>query len=81
MVLRATKRRRPGCLGGLLLLPSQQLRLLHRHDADVGLDEAIGVPLTWKVPTYVTVGPASFWNGNPNGLGTSARAAMLEPSQ
>jgi len=29
-----------------------------------------GVPLTWKVPTYVTVGPASFWNGNPNGLGT-----------
>ena len=23
-----------------------------------------GIPITWKVPTYVTVGPASFWNGN-----------------
>ncbi len=28
-----------------------------------------GVPITWKVPTYVTVGPASFWNGNPDGIG------------
>ena len=32
--------------------------------------KSFGVPITWKVPTYVTVGPASFWNGNPNGLGT-----------
>ena len=30
-----------------------------------------GIPMTWKVPTYVTVGPASFWNGNPDGLGSA----------
>ncbi len=31
-----------------------------------------GIPITWKVPTYVTVGPASFWNGNGDGLGLAS---------
>jgi hypothetical protein len=31
-----------------------------------------GIPVTLKAPTYVTVGPASFWNGNPDGIGLSS---------
>ena len=38
----------------------------------VDLSKYWGIPVTVKAPTYVTVGPASFWNGNPDGIGLAS---------
>lgn len=35
----------------------------------LSLEKYWGIPVTLKAPTYVTVGPASFFNANPNGIG------------
>ena len=34
----------------------------------INLEKYWGIPVTLKAPTYVTVGPSSFWNGNPEAL-------------
>ncbi len=38
----------------------------------ISLEKYWGIPVTLKAPTYVTVGPASFWNGNPDGIGLAS---------
>ncbi len=38
----------------------------------INLEKYWGIPVTLKVPTYVTVGPSSFWNGNPGTFGASS---------
>jgi hypothetical protein len=38
----------------------------------IDLSKYWGIPVTLKAPTYVTVGPASFWNGNPDGIGLAS---------
>ncbi len=41
----------------------------------INLEKYWGIPVTLKAPTYVTVGPSSFWNGAPNpvtGFGPSS---------
>ena len=38
----------------------------------INLEKYWGIPVTLKAPTYVTVGPASFWNGNPDGIGLAS---------
>ncbi len=35
----------------------------------IDLTKYWGIPVTLKAPTYVTVGPTSFFNGNPDGVG------------
>ena len=38
----------------------------------INLQQYWGIPVTVKAPTYVTVGPSSFWHGNPNGVAATA---------
>ena len=38
------------------------------------LKKITGVPLTIAAPTWVTVGPTSYWNANATGCGTIATA-------
>ena len=38
----------------------------------INLEKYWGIPITLKAPTYVTVGPSSFWNGAPGVFGASS---------
>ncbi|MFY9893440.1 MAG: hypothetical protein WAK63_04815, partial [Xanthobacteraceae bacterium] len=38
----------------------------------INLEKYWGIPVTLKAPTYVTVGPSSFWNGAPAVFGASS---------
>ena len=50
------------------------------YDVEIGLVPTLdlkkitGVPLTIAAPTWVTVGPTSYWNANATGCGTIATA-------
>jgi len=54
----------------------------NRSEFFIGIDPTLnvskwwGVPLTFKAPTYITVGPANFWTGGAgNGIGANPCAA------
>ena len=53
------------------------------YDVEIGMLPALalkkinGVPLTITAPTWVTVGPTSYWNNGATGCGTVAIGALL----